>query len=152
MKYEWLTLLIRLGVLDSSTPHSPHYNLTRTRSSPSMSEPDQFSSATGDSFPAPTTAPLLAETSAVSAIGQNGRVMEDGEYVERARRELSSIEERDTSSIAPLESAVTQVAEEEEADARPLMEASEASAEMPEVDQSGGGSVRSLSGSDDISQ
>lgn len=81
-----------------STPQSPTPNLTRTGSSPAISTPERSSSPMkGLPFPTKSATPARAETSTISAKGENGlwddEDARDSRDSSRARRELSVIEE-----------------------------------------------------------
>ena len=87
-----------------STPQSPNPNLTRTGSS--ISTPERSGSPMkGLPFPGSAPTPAHAETSTVSATGENGLWDDDDrqDLTSRARRELSVIDE--SSSIAPKDEA-----------------------------------------------
>jgi hypothetical protein len=113
----------RLGMMDS-VPQSPNPNLTRT-ASPATSTPERTGSPMkGLPFPAKAAIPAipaLAETSTISAKGENGLWDDDDlkDRSSRARRELSVIEE--SSSMAPRDAEV----DEDRADAADLSEESE---------------------------
>ncbi|RSH94613.1 hypothetical protein EHS25_004417 [Saitozyma podzolica] len=92
------SVLAPLGMLDS--PKSPSANLTRTQSSPGTS--GRSSPSKPVPFPTISASPSKAETSAVSANGTNGFSTEESDSG-RARRELSVIEERDTSDVVSRE-------------------------------------------------
>lgn len=92
------SVLAPLGLMESSTPQSPNPTLPRTVSSSSSSTPNKHSPAKPGPvpFPAAVLSPSKAETTVVSAMGQNGFLDED-ENPGRARRELSVIDERESS-------------------------------------------------------
>jgi hypothetical protein len=97
-------LTSRLGMMDS-VPQSPNPNLTRT-GSPATSTPERAGSPIKGLTYSKAATPVQAETSTISAKGENGLWDDDeaGPSVEgkgsssRARRELSVIDE--SSSIA----------------------------------------------------
>jgi hypothetical protein len=97
-------LTSRLGMMDS-VPQSPNPNLTRT-GSPATSTPERAGSPIKGLTYSKAAAPVQAETSTISAKGENGLWDDDeaGPSVggkgssSRARRELSVIDE--SSSIA----------------------------------------------------
>jgi hypothetical protein len=110
----------RLGMMDS-VPQSPNPNLTRT-ASPATSTPERTGSPMkGLPFPAKAAIPALAETSTISAKGENGLWDDDDlkDRSSRARRELSVIEE--SSSMAQRDDEV----EEDRPGAPDLSEESE---------------------------
>ena len=84
--------------MEASTPQSPNPTLPRTVSSSSSSTPNKQSPAKPGPvpFPAAVLSPSKAETTVVSAMGQNG-FLDDDENAGRARRELSVIDERESS-------------------------------------------------------
>jgi hypothetical protein len=95
-------LTSRLGMMDS-VPQSPNPNLTRT-GSPATSTPERAGSPIKGLTYSKTATPAQAETSTISAKGENGLWDDDEagpsvrEKGSRARRELSVIDE--SSSIA----------------------------------------------------
>lgn len=82
-----------LGMLDS--PSSPNPNLSRTSSMPPT--PGRRSPSKGIPFPVANTSPSKAATSAISALGISSSPDEDA--MQRAKRELSVIDERGASEI-----------------------------------------------------
>jgi len=95
-------LISRLGMMDS-VPQSPNPNLTRT-GSPATSTPERAGSPIKGLTYTKAATPAQAETSTISAKGENGLWDDDEagpsvrEKGSRARRELSVIDE--SSSIA----------------------------------------------------
>jgi len=83
-----------------STPQSPTPGLSRTHSSSGISTPDRLASKTVP-FPTSFISPSRPETSSISATGENGWLDDEEDRGDRARRELSVIDEgeRDGSSI-----------------------------------------------------
>lgn len=82
-----------LGLLDSSVLQSPNPNLTRSSSlhgSPAPSPPRR-----GIPFPTSLPTKSAAEPSIVAAIGENAWLEDERDRKDRARRELSVIEEKE---------------------------------------------------------
>ncbi|KAK4688074.1 hypothetical protein P7C73_g2047, partial [Tremellales sp. Uapishka_1] len=91
------SVLAPLGLLDSSSPSSPTPALTRTQTSSASTTPgDRSPTKKGLSFPASVAYPSLAEAVAIEAVGEYAEVETD---VNRARRELSIIEEKESNSM-----------------------------------------------------